>query len=172
MNQQQQKKKDETPKKKKSTNPLMAAFKKDRNTPESLEKLRNDAALKSINKGRSNRGQKPLDKLPTTLAKASARPKTNKTTGKGGGAGGGDKKSTPKGDRRGGVAKKPTGTGKGSGGSSTKLSKNTSTPQNPLWGEKSNISADQRRWNELRRKAKPTQEEQNEMARLAQKGRK
>ena len=88
MTQQQKKKEDETPKKpaqkKKSTNPLMAAFKKDRNTPESLEKLRNDAALKSINKGRSNRGQKPLDKLPDTLAKASAaRLKTKKPKGKG-----------------------------------------------------------------------------------------
>ena len=109
MNQQQKKKEDETPKKKKSTNPLMAAFKKDRNTPESLEKLRNDAALKSINKGRSNRGQKTLDKLPDTLAKASAaRLKTKKTKGKGGGATGGDRKPTGKGN---------TGTGKGRGGS-------------------------------------------------------
>ena len=156
-----------------NTNPLMVAFKKDRNTPESLEKLRNDAALKSINKGRSNRGQKPLDKLPTTLAKASAarlktkKPKpTSKSTGTGKGIGTGTSKGTGTGTGKG------TGKGKGSGGSSTKLSKNTSTPQNPLWGEKSNISADQRRWNELRRKAKPTQEEQNEMARLAQKGRK
>ncbi len=124
MTQQQKKKEDETLKKtaqkKRSTNPLMVAFKKDRNTPESLEKLRNDAALKSINKGRSNRGQKPLDKLPTTLAKASARPKTKKTTGKGGGATGGDRKPTGNGNigkgKGSGVAKKPTGTGKGSGG--------------------------------------------------------
>ena len=56
--------------------------------------------------------------------------------------------------------------------SKPKVDKNTSTPQNPLWGKKSNISADQRRWNELRRKANPTQEEQNEMARLVQKSRK
>ena len=54
-----------------NTNPLMIAFKKDRNTPESLEKLRNDAALKSINKGRSNRGQKSLDKLPPAMQKKS-----------------------------------------------------------------------------------------------------
>ncbi len=114
------KKKKPDPTKIANTNPLMIAFKKDRNTPESLEKLRNDAALKSINKGRSNRGQKPLDKLPTTLAKASARPKTKKTTGKGGGATGGDRKPTGKGNigkgKGSGVAKKPTGTGKGSGG--------------------------------------------------------
>ena len=115
MTQQQKKKEDETLKKtaqkKRSTNPLMAAFKKDRNTPESLEKLRNDAALKSINKGRSNRGQKPLDKLPTTLAKASAaRLKT--------------KKPKPK------PTSKSTGTGKGIGkgtgtGTGTKLKVNT-----------------------------------------------
>jgi len=54
-----------------NTNPLMIAFKKDWNTPESLEKLRNDAALKSINKGRSNRGQKSLDKLPPAMQKKS-----------------------------------------------------------------------------------------------------
>ena len=54
-----------------NTNPLMIAFKKDWNTPESLEKLRNDAALKSINKGRSNRGQKSLDKLPPAIQKKS-----------------------------------------------------------------------------------------------------
>ena len=133
---QQQKKETpkKTPQKKRSTNPLMAAFKKDRNTPESLEKLRNDAALKSINKGRSNRGQKPLDKLPDALAKKSAaRLKTKKT------------KTNPKRASNAPGAKspmtgtnpkpKPTGTGKGSGGSRTKVDKNTSTPQNPLWGK-------------------------------------
>jgi len=100
MTQQQQKKEDETPKKKKSTNPLMAAFKKDRNTPESLEKLRNDAALKSINKGRSNRGQKTLDKLPDTLAKASAarlKAKKSKSTGTGTGRGGSNVNTKPTG---------------------------------------------------------------------------
>ena len=41
------------------------------NTPEHLEKLRNDAALKSINEGRKNKGQKPLDKLPPAMQKKS-----------------------------------------------------------------------------------------------------
>ena len=149
-----------------NTNPLMAAFKKDRNTPESLEKLRNDAALKSINKGRSNRGQKPLDKLPPAMQKKSdERLKTKKPIGKGTGKPTG--KPTGKRD-----ISKPTPKAGSKPETGIKLSKNTSTPQNPLWGKKSNISADQRRWNELRRKANPTQEEQNEMARLVQKSRK
>ncbi len=41
------------------------------NTPEHLEKLRNEAALKSINEGRKNKGQKPLDKLPPAMQKKS-----------------------------------------------------------------------------------------------------
>ena len=41
------------------------------NTPEHLEKLRNKAALKSINEGRKNKGQKPLDKLPPAMQKKS-----------------------------------------------------------------------------------------------------
>ena len=142
MTQQQKKKEDETPKKKKSTNPLMVAFKKDRNTPESLEKLRNDAALKSINKGRSNRGQKPLDKLPDALAKKSAarlkakKTKTNpisKPTGTSKGTGITGKGTKGKGTT--GTGKGTTGTGKGRGGSRNTVDKNPSTPKNPLWGE-------------------------------------
>ena len=41
------------------------------NTPEHLEKLRNEAALKSINEGRKNKGQKPLDKLPAAMIQKS-----------------------------------------------------------------------------------------------------